>query len=130
MAFGDVGGPVTELIATMRTPASGSVDIRKGDALCLTGKANYEVTNGAPHARVIGQAMADCDRNGAAIPVRLRGVCEFVYEPTQYNTHPAPGNFVTVVAGKQQGRVAFNYECGDQPIFAVDTTKQTVMVLL
>jgi hypothetical protein len=71
----------------------------------------------------------DCDRNDAAIPVRVRGVGEFVYEPTQHNTHPAPGNFVAIAAGKQPGRVAFNYERGNT-LLSVNILKQTVLVLL
>ena len=37
MAYGDVGGPVTELIITCKTPASGTIAIAKGDAVMLTG---------------------------------------------------------------------------------------------
>ena len=32
MAFGDVGGTISELVITCKTPASGGVAISKGDA--------------------------------------------------------------------------------------------------
>ena len=37
MAYGDVGGAVTELVITCKTPASGTVNIHAGDAVKLTG---------------------------------------------------------------------------------------------
>jgi len=43
MAFGDVGGAVTELVITCTTPATGTVNIAKGDAVKLT--AAYTVDN-------------------------------------------------------------------------------------
>jgi hypothetical protein len=75
MAFGDIGGPVTQLMMTCRTMPDGVVDIKQGDALILGG-GNYVVTNTGSGA-VMGQALADCDQNDAAIPVRLRGICRF-----------------------------------------------------
>ena len=130
MAFGDVGGPVTELIATMRTQEEGPVDIKRGDALCMTGNAYYEVGHGRPGTRIIGQALVDCRHNSTAIPVRLRGVCEFVYTPTQYGTTLSPGDWVTLEASDDPGRVSFEFAPENTLVLAVDTTKQTVMVLL
>ena len=43
MAYGDIGGAVTELVITCKAPSSGSVSITKGDALKLTGA--YTVDN-------------------------------------------------------------------------------------
>ena len=43
MAYGDVGGAVTELVVTCQTPASGSVAFASGDAVKLTGA--YTVDN-------------------------------------------------------------------------------------
>lgn len=78
MAFGDVGGAVTELVITCRTPAAGTIAIAKGDAVKLTGA--YEVDNATDAEDVVfGQALASTDQNGAAIPVKVRGVCIFEY---------------------------------------------------
>lgn len=77
MSFGDVGGLVTELCITCMTKETGEVNIKKGDPVRLCG--NYMVTNrGCDFDRVFGQAMADCDKNACAIPVRVRGVCKFM----------------------------------------------------
>ncbi len=76
MAFGDIGGAVTELVITCQTPASGSVSVTKGDAVKLTGP--YTVDNATDAEDVIfGQALATTDQNSAAIPVKVRGVCIF-----------------------------------------------------
>jgi hypothetical protein len=78
MAFGDIGGPVTELVLTCRTPDSGAVDIHKGDALKLSGP--YTVSNDTEaEDPVLGQAMAPANTNSAAIPVKVRGVCLLPY---------------------------------------------------
>lgn len=78
MAFGDVGGVVTELIITCRTPIEGPVSIAKGDAVTLCG--NYTVTNQTEFSGpVFGQALAAANANGVAIPVKVRGICEFRY---------------------------------------------------
>ncbi len=78
MAFGDIGGAVTELIVTCRTRESGTVSIAKNDALKLVGP--YEVDNVTEaEDAVFGQAMAEAKTNGVAIPVRVRGVCLFAY---------------------------------------------------
>ena len=78
MAFGDIGGAVTELVITCQTPASGSVAVTKGDAVKLTGP--YTVDNATDAEDVIfGQALATSDQNSAAIPVKVRGVCIFDY---------------------------------------------------
>lgn len=78
MAYGDIGGPVTELIITCKTAATGDVAITRGDALKLVGA--YEVDNAITDGdRIFGQALADCSRNDAAISVRVRGICDFSY---------------------------------------------------
>jgi len=78
MAFGDIGGAVTELVITCQTPASGDVSVAKGDAVKLTG--DYTVDNGTDaEDTVFGQALANADENGVAIPVKVRGVCVFEY---------------------------------------------------
>mgnify|MGYP001563955806 CR=1 FL=1 len=56
MAFGDIGGAVTELVITCQTAASGSVAIAKGDALKLSGA--YTVTNATlAEDAIFGQAL-------------------------------------------------------------------------
>ena len=78
MAFGDIGGAVTELVITCSTPKEGNVSIEKGDALCLV--ENYEVNNHSPYFRkLFGQSLASTDENARAIPVKVRGICIFTY---------------------------------------------------
>ena len=100
MAFGDVGGPVTELMITCVTPASGMVAIAKGDAVKLTG--NYVVDNvTAAEDVVFGQAMADATENEVAIPVKVRGVAVFVYT----GSAPTVNGVAGVAASATDGRV-------------------------
>lgn len=81
MAYGDVGGAVTELIVTCQTPSSGGVAITKGDAVQLTGA--YTVDNATDDEDVIfGQALADATENSVAIPVKVRGISIFTYTGT------------------------------------------------
>ncbi len=78
MAFGDIGGAVTELVITCQTPASGTIAVTKGDAVKLTGA--YIVDNATDAEDVVfGQALATSDLNSAAIPVKVRGVCIFSF---------------------------------------------------
>jgi len=126
MAFGDVGGPVTELIVTCRTPASGTVAIAKGDALMLSG--DYEVTNAtADEDAVFGQAMVDSDENGAAIPVKVRGICVFTYT----GTAPTVDGVQGVLASDTDGTVKVPASGNGVGInVRVDTTVTEVHVLL
>ena len=126
MAFGDIGGPVTELIVTCRTQSTGTVAIKRGDALVLTG--NYTVEHAAAAGGVVvGQALVDRDRNSAAIPVRLRGICEFAYT----GTAPTVGGTVGIVASATAGKVAVPASgSGRGLIVKTDTTAGTVQVLL
>lgn len=78
MAFGDIGGAVTELIITCRTPASGTVAIAKGDAVKLTGAYTISNTTDAEDA-VFGQAMSAAKANDVGIPIKVRGICLFKY---------------------------------------------------
>jgi len=71
MAYGDVGGAVTELIIT----CVADLDMAKGDAVALVG--DYRVQNHTGH-RIFGQALADADE-GDAVPVKVRGICIFRY---------------------------------------------------
>ncbi|HIJ65688.1 MAG TPA: hypothetical protein HPP77_07015, partial [Candidatus Hydrogenedentes bacterium] len=81
MAYGDIGGAVTELVITCQSPSSGDVNIAKGDAVKLTGA--YTVDNATDAEDVVfGQALADTTENSAAIPVKVRGICIFAYTGT------------------------------------------------
>lgn len=126
MSFGDIGGPVTELVITCRTPASGAVDIRRGDALVLSGP--YTVTNAASaEDPVFGQALADCSRNNAAVPVRLRGVCQFTYT----GAAPATDGQSGIVCADSAGAVKSPESgAGTGLALKTDTAARTVDVLL
>jgi hypothetical protein len=78
MAYGDIGGAVTELVITCQTPSSGGVSIAKGDAVKLTGAYTVDNATDAEDA-VFGQALAASTENSAAIPVKVRGVCILAY---------------------------------------------------
>lgn len=83
MALGDVGGPVTELILTCRTPSMGIVKIDKGDAVRLVG--DYTVDNISEGGDTIfGQALADASDNDETVPVKVRGVARFRYLGANY----------------------------------------------
>lgn len=81
MAYGDVGGAVTELVITCQTPGSGGVAIAKGDSVKLSGE--YEVDNATADEDVVfGQALAAATENSVAIPVKVRGISIFTYTGT------------------------------------------------
>lgn len=126
MAFGDVGGAVTELIITCATPAEGTVNIRKGDAVKLTGQ--YIVSNDtAAEDLVFGQAMSDCAQNYAVIPVKVRGICVFAYT----GDAPSADGVKGIVASATDGKV--KAPASGQGVgvnLKVDTTAGTVDVLL
>lgn len=126
MAFGDVGGAVTELMVTCVTPETGTVAIAKGDALKLTG--NYEVSNATDaEDAVFGQAMADATQNGVAIPVKLRGICLFDYT----GSAPAVDGLAGIVASGTDGKVKAAAEGNGRGInVKVDTVAAKVHVLL
>ena len=126
MAFGDVGGPVTELVVTCRTAAEGAVAIAKGDALKLTG--DYTVSNATDaEDAVFGQALADEDRNGAPIPVKLRGICLFGYTGSAPAVNGTAGVLASATDGKVKAPASGN---GVGINVRVDTAKSVVHVLL
>ncbi len=126
MAYGDVGGIVTELIITCRTPASGAVAIAKGDALKLTGA--YTVINAtSAEDPIIGQAMAGTDANNTAIPVKVRGVCIFAYTGTAPTVNGAQGIVASATAGSVKAPASGN---GHGVNLKVDTAASKVHVLL
>ena len=101
MAFGDFGGPVTSLIITCRAADNnGTVAIKKGDALKLVD--NYTVTNVlADGDAVFGEALEDCAEAGAALAVRVGGICTFSFTGDGFG----PDGFSGVVGSSEAGKV-------------------------
>jgi len=126
MAYGDVGGPVTELVITCRTKSSGDVDIVKGQAVKLVG--GYVVDNDTDDEDpVVGQAQADSTTNDDLVPVKVRGVCIFEY----VGTAPTVNGLAGIVASATDGKVkapASGNGCGVN--LHVDTSASEVHVLL
>ena len=126
MAYGDVGGAVTELVITCQTPSSGSVDISKGDAVKLTG--GYTVSNATDAEDVVfGQALADADDNDVAIPVKIRGICIFAYTGTAPTVDGQAGVLASATDGSVKAPASGN---GVGVNVKVDTTATQVHVLL
>jgi hypothetical protein len=101
MAFGDVGGSVTELIITCKTAATGTIAIAKGDALKLVGA--YVVSNATDDEDLVfGQALSDVTENGAALPVKVRGISILEYAGT---TAPTVDGAAGVLASSTDGKV-------------------------
>lgn len=123
MAYGDIGGPVTELIITCKTAATGEVAITRGNAVKLVGP--YEIDNVLTDGdRIFGQALADCDRNAAAVPIRVRGICEFTYTGTAPTVDGESG----IVGATGTGTVQAGTGVG--LIVKVNNTKGTLEALL
>ena len=126
MAYGDIGGAVTELVITCQTPASGDVDISKGDAVKLTD--GYTVDNATDDEDVvIGQALADSTSNSEAIPVKVRGVCIFAYTGNAPTVDGAAGILASATDGTVKAPASGN---GVGVNLKVDTTLTQVHVLL
>jgi len=126
MAFGDVGGAVTELVITCKTPSSGTVAILKGNALKLTGP--YTVTNATDAEDVVfGQAMADASANNAALPVKVRGICLFDYTGTAPVVDGVKGVLASATDGKVKAPASGN---GMGLVVKTDTELGKVHVLL
>ncbi len=126
MAYGDVGGAVTELVITCKTPASGTVNIAAGDAVKLTGA--YTVDNATVDEDVVfGQALADANANGVAIPVKVRGICVFTYAGTAPTVDGVKGVLASGTDGKVKTPASGN---GKGINVKVDTGATQVHVLL
>lgn len=98
MAYGDVGGSVTELVITCKTPAAGTIDIAPGDAVKLTGP--YEVNNDTDDEdAVFGEALAAADANAMAIPVKVRGISIFTYTGSAPTVDGAAGILASATDG-------------------------------
>lgn len=127
MAYGDVGGSITELIITCRTPRTGEIHIVRGDALALTGP--YTVAHpGSASDPVFGQAMADVNLNDAPLPVRVRGICPFRYTGS---VAPSVNGISGVVAGSTPGSVSAPSQGSGKGLnVSLNTSAKTVDVLL
>lgn len=122
MAFGELGGPVSGLVLTCRTPETGTVDIRRGDAVKLT--AAYEISNVFTAGdRVFGQALADCSLNGTPVPVRVRGVCDFRYS----GAAPVVDGVSGVTGSAEAGKVVLSSAAGAAGL-AVKTSAEAGIV--
>ena len=126
MAQGDIGGPVTELILTCRTPGTGPVAIAKGDAVKLTGDYTVDNATDAEDA-IFGQALADADETGVAIPVKVRGVCTFAYTGGAPTVDGSAGVLASATDGQVKAPASGN---GNGLNLRVDTTNTVVHVLL
>lgn len=126
MAFGDVGGAVTELVITCKTPASGVVNIAAGNAVKLSG--DYEVTNVLDAEDIVfGQALAAATANSVAIPVKVRGVCVFSYTGSAPAVNGAAGVLASATDGKVKAPASGN---GVGRNVKVDAASSLVHVLL
>lgn len=126
MAYGDVGGAITELIVTCQTPASGTIAITKGDAVKLTG--DYEVDNTtAAEEPIFGQAMVDATENSVAIPVKVRGITIFSYTGTAPTVDGLAGVLASATDGSVKAPLSGN---GIGVNVKVDTGTTEVHVLL
>jgi hypothetical protein len=126
MAFGDIGGAVTELVVTCKTESSGDVSIAKGDAVKLTGA--YTVSNATDaEDAVFGQAMAAADANDQAIPVKVRGVCVLAYTGTAPVVDGATGVLASATDGKVKTPASGT---GNGLVVKTDATAGEVHVLL
>lgn len=126
MAYGDVGGSVTELVITCKTPASGAVSIAPGDAVKLTGA--YTVDNATADEDVVfGQALVSATTNGAAIPVKVRGICIFAYVGAAPTVNGQAGVLASATDGKVKTPLSGN---GVGINVKVDTGASQVHVLL
>ncbi len=126
MAYGDVGGAVTELVLTCKTPSSGTIAISKGDAVKLTGP--YEVDNTTADEDVVfGESLATTTENDVAIPVKVRGVSIFTYTGTAPTVDGSKG----ILASNTDGTVKTPLSGNGVGInLKVDTGNTKVHVLL
>ncbi|HOQ90372.1 MAG TPA: hypothetical protein PLO53_04840 [Candidatus Hydrogenedentes bacterium] len=124
MTYGDIGGPVTELILTCRVAAAAPA-VHRGDAVALTGP--YEITSaGGDGAPVFGQALADADP-GRIVSVRARGVCLFRFAGTAPVLDGARGVVMSATAGVVRAPASGN---GSGKAVCVRPAEQIVDVML
>jgi len=95
--------------------------------MCIRDSA-YTVDNAtAAEDAVFGQAMAAATQNGAAIPVKVRGICIFAYTGTAPAVDGVKGVAASATAGKVKAPATGN---GRGINVKVDATAGRVHVLL
>lgn len=122
MAYGDLGGAVTELVITCKA-REGAI-ISKWDALALTGAYEVGLQRRAP---IFGQALADAE-GGDAFPVKVRGICIF---GLSYKAPPVGKGVIILGSGKvtsPQSLTSPGKTSGT--VLKVDEEKRQVHVLL
>lgn len=126
MAFGDIGGAVTELIITCQTPDTGDVKIERGDPVELVGP--YTITNQRQWGVLFGQSMGDAESNSQSIPIKVRGVAIFNYEGVEPKVTTDSG----LVMGSRSGKVEVPHGEGvaTGKILKVNATDKEVHLLL
>jgi hypothetical protein len=126
MAYGDVGGVVTELIITCKTKSSGAVAIAAGDVVKLTGA--YVVDNATADEDVVfGQAMAAADTNSTPLSVKVRGVCVFTYSGTAPTVNGTAGIVASATDGKVKAPASGNGRGINLKTNAADTTVHVLL---
>ncbi len=126
MAFGDIGGSVTELVITCKSPALGSVNIAAGDAVKLAGA--YVVDNATvAEDAVFGQALAAATANNQPVPVKVRGICIFPYTGSAPSVDGVAGVLASATSGKVKAPASGN---GNGINVKVDAAAQEVHVLM
>jgi hypothetical protein len=126
MAYGDVGGAVTELVITCKTPAAGDISIAAGDAVKLTGAYTVDHAAGAEDP-VFGEALADVAGNNKSVAVKVRGVCIFNYDGDAPLVDGQQGVTASGTAGKVKAPATGN---GRGLNVKVDAAASKVHVLL
>lgn len=124
MTYGDIGGPVTELILTCQVQDSATVE--RGDAVCLAGPYTVARAN-ADDAPVFGQAFAPATGTEKTIPVKVRGICIFPYTGTE----PVVDGMTGVTAAAGDGTVQSPAAgTGHGIVLKTDAASRRVHVLL
>lgn len=124
MTYGDIGGPITELILTCRVASTAPL-IQRGDAVALTGP--YEITSspgdGAP---VFGQALSDAEP-GRIVSVRVRGISLFRFSGSIPVVDGLRGIVMSATPGVVRAPASGN---GSGRVVCVRPAEQIVDVLL
>ncbi len=123
MAFGDVGGAVTELVITCKTPSDGDINIEAGDPVAISDP--YTVSRPGEGDHIFGQALATVNTHDTALPVKVRGICIFRYTGSEPTVDGATG----VVPSSESGFVTASSD-GRGIIVKFDSAADTVHVLL
>ncbi|MFW6002664.1 MAG: hypothetical protein ACOCQD_04925 [archaeon] len=112
---------------TFYTPSSGTIDIKKGDAVVIKGNETAGHAESAEEV-ILGQASQDVKGNNVPFKVKVRGVVTFNY------TGSAPertGEANAISSSSEAGKVAKDeFGAGKGVAISVDDTNKTVKVIL